>query len=51
MMAEVLGILKTWTTPYHRQSDGQVESFNRTLGAMLATVITLDQLDWDLHLS
>lgn len=54
VMAKVtglLGIQKTPTTPYHPQSYGQVERFNNNkLGAMLATVVTLDQRDWDLHL-
>lgn len=49
-MAELLGVRKTQTTPYHPQSDGQVERFNRTLAAMLSAVVEPDQRDWDLHL-
>lgn len=37
-------------TPYHPQSDGQMERFNQTLGAMLATMVAPDKTDWDLHL-
>lgn len=49
-VAWVLGFEKTQTTPYHPQADGQVEWFNRTLGAMLKAVVDPDQKDWDFHL-
>ena len=42
-----LGIQKTRTTPYHPQSDGMVERFNRTLKDMVAKYIRLDGSDWD----
>lgn len=48
-VADLLGIRMTCTTPYHPQSDGQVERFNWTLGSMMATVVAPDQMDWDLH--
>ena len=35
-LSELLGTVKTKTTPYHPRSDGLVERFNRTLLAMLA---------------
>lgn len=44
-VADLLGIWKTQMTPYHSQSDGQVER----LGGMLATVVAVDPMDWDLH--
>ena len=46
-LCRLLGIKKTRTTPYHPQADGMVERFNRTLEAMLGTVVEEDQSDWD----
>ena len=37
-------------TPYHPQSDGLVERFNRTLLSMLATVTERKPLEWEDHL-
>ena len=53
LMAEIcrlLGILKTRTTPYHPQSDGLVERFNRTLLNMLSVIAKDRGQDWDLQL-
>ena len=36
-LCQLLGIHKTWTTPYHLQSDGLVKRFNRTLHMLLTT--------------
>ena len=46
----LLGMKKTRTTPYHPQSDGQVERFNRTLLDMLSKYVMEDQTDWDDHI-
>ena len=45
-----LNIEQSCTSAYHLQGNGQVERFNCTLEAMLATVINDHQTDWDLHL-
>ena len=41
---------KTRTTPYHPESDGLVESFNRTLIDMLSMAVSHNKRDWDLQL-
>uniref|UniRef100_A0A803JFV2 Gypsy retrotransposon integrase-like protein 1 n=1 Tax=Xenopus tropicalis TaxID=8364 RepID=A0A803JFV2_XENTR len=46
-MCSMLGIHKTRTTPYHPQSDGFVERFNRTLLTMLSSFVEDHQRDWD----
>ena len=41
-------INKLWTSPYHPQTDGSVERFNRTLNAMLSHFVDVQrQDDWD----
>ncbi|KAI3368204.1 hypothetical protein L3Q82_007930 [Scortum barcoo] len=47
-MGELLGIDKTRTTPFHPQSDGQVECFNATLQKILAATAERCHWDWDL---
>ena len=41
------GAHKTRTTPYHPESDGLVERFNRTLLMMLAMFAGVNRDDWD----
>ena len=50
LMSEVcklLQIQKTRTTPYHPQSDGMVERFNKTLATMLSAYVSENHRDWD----
>ena len=49
-MCKILEIDKTRTSPYHPQSDGMVERFNRMLEAMLAKYVSRNHEDWDDHL-
>ncbi len=53
LIAEVCSILqiqKSRTTPYHPQSDGLVERFNRTLLDMLATTSKEHPFQWEDHI-
>ena len=49
-VCKLLKIEKTRTTPYHPQSDGVVERFNRTLIQMLSTCTNEHPVDWEEHL-
>jgi hypothetical protein len=49
-MCCLLQIEKTRTTPYHPESDGMVERFNRTLCEMLSAYVEENHRDWDKHL-
>ena len=49
-MCKLLDIRKTRTTPYHPQSDGMVERFNRTCQQMIKAFINENRDDWDDHL-
>ena len=44
----IRGVRKTRTTPYHPQSDGLVERFNKTLLEMLSKTVMERERDWDL---
>ena len=46
-VCRLLDIDKTRTTPWHPQSDGMVERFNRTLQTLLRQTIQQNQEDWD----
>ena len=49
-MCKVFHIKKTRTTPYHPQSDGMVERFNKTLTTMLSAFVDQHQRDWDKYI-
>lgn len=49
-LCKILNIHKTRTTPYHPQSDGQVERFNRTLKTMLKKYVDANPKSWDKYL-
>ena len=47
----LLGIASNYTSPYHPQTNGQVERYNRTLVRQLRCYIAEHQKKWDSHLS
>eukprot|EP00731_Ephydatia_muelleri_P023225 Em0015g808a len=49
-VCQLLGVVKTRTTPYHPQSDDLVERFNRTLLNLLSMAASENERDWDLHI-
>ena len=49
-MCKLLHIKKTHTSPYHPQSDGMVERFNKTLATMLSSYVNEYHTDWDEYL-
>ena len=49
-VCQLLGVSKTRTSPYHPQSDGFVERFNRTLLDLLSIAASENEHDWDLRL-
>ena len=49
-ICQLLGVKKTRTTPYHPQTDGLVERFNRTVLDMLSMAVQQDEHEWDLLL-
>ena len=46
-----MGIASNYTFPYHPQTNGQVERYNRTLVRQLRCYVAEHQADWDSHLS
>lgn len=46
-LCQLLDISKTRTSPYHPQSDGMIERFNRTLLSMLVFYVDANQQNWD----
>ena len=49
-VCKLLRVAKSRTTPYHPQSDGLVERFNRTLLDMLAKTVQEQPFEWESHL-
>lgn len=49
-VCKLLGVVKSRTTPYHPQSDGLVERFNRTMLDMLAKAVRERPFEWESHL-
>jgi len=47
-ICSLLDIKKTRTSPYHPQSDGMIEWFNRTILNMLSTSVDNNQSTWEL---
>jgi len=47
----LLGMASNYTSPYHPQTNGQVERYNRTLVRQLRCYIAEHQTEWDSHLS
>ena len=50
-MLGLLGIASSYTSPYHPQTNRQVERYNRTLVRQFRCYIAEHQKDWDSHLS
>ena len=49
-ICKLLVMVKSRTNPYHPQSDGLVERYNRTLLTMLATAVREHPFKWAEHL-
>ena len=45
-LCTLLGCVKTWTAPYHPESDGMVERFNRTCLMMLSMFVNDRRDNW-----
>jgi len=46
-----VGTKKIFTSPYHPQTDGFVERFNRTLMKDVRAFVSTDESDWDEHIA
>ena len=49
-LCEKVGTRKIFTSPYHPQTDGFVERFNRTICRDLSAYVAFHERDWDEHL-
>jgi hypothetical protein len=47
---DIFKIKKLTTSPYHQQTNGQCERFNRTMSGMLAKYVKDNQANWDKYL-
>ena len=45
-----LGVHHLYSTPYHPQTNGQIERFNSTMDAKIATLANARRTDWDIQL-
>jgi len=45
-----LGVNHLYATPYHAQTNGQIERFNSTMDAKIATLANARRTDWDIQL-
>ena len=49
-VCELLEIRKTQMTPYHPESNGQIERYNRTIVEMVPCLKLKSEKDWDIYL-
>jgi hypothetical protein len=50
-LCEIYGIRRTMTSPYHPQTNGQVERANRTIVSMIGKLAKDEKANWPQHLS
>ena len=50
-MCNLLGVKKLWTTPYHPQTNGQVERSHQTIMQMIGKMGEEKKADWPGHLT
>ena len=46
-MSKLLGIKKIRTMPYHPESEGMVECYNKALAKLLSAFVNEEPTDWD----
>jgi len=50
-LCERVGTRKIFTSPYHPQTDGFVERFNRTIMRDIRAYVSIEEDDWDQHVA